>query len=69
MAVCNVDPFDHEYVYGDVPPDAVIVAGTVPPLHNGSVKLTLAANVLLILMMLNVVVAVQLPVVEVNTAV
>jgi hypothetical protein len=56
-------------VYGDVPPVAVIVAGTVSPLHNGSVKLTLAANVLLMLMMLNVVVAVQLPVVEVNTAV
>jgi hypothetical protein len=61
VAVCNVDPFDHEYVYGDVPPDAVIVAGTVPPLHNGSVKLTLAANVLLILMILNVVVAGHVP--------
>jgi hypothetical protein len=46
-----------------------MVAGTVSPWHKGSVKLTLADNVLLILMMLNVVVALQLPVVEVNTAV
>jgi hypothetical protein len=63
VAVSIVDPFDHEYVYGKVPPVAVIVAGTVPPWHKGSVKLTVAANVLLMLMMLNVVVAGHAPLV------
>jgi len=44
-----------------VPPVAVTVAVTVPLLHNGFATLTVAAKVLLLLVMLKLTVLSQLP--------